>query len=277
MSSRELPFGQRHGFEPVKAVQVENMDVRLRNALWNCVYAALKWVRPSQFSGFSDSSVFQFYLRIWDEVLGARSDKVSSSQYNARDELGAWFQKAPWFKVYELVEFIARNHDAHDFVSCCTEALERESSGYRFLQGKLVPIVSSEELAEVESAITSESGPVSTHLRAAVRALADRSHQNPRKVVHESISAVESAVRSLLGDEKVTLGDGLKRVNLDLHPALSKGLGVLYGWTSDAKSGIRHGLSDKPWEVDGADARYMLIACSAFVNYLRAKSGKELP
>jgi hypothetical protein len=275
----DLPFGQRHGYDTVKPVQVDGMDGRLRNALWNCIHTELKVSSNTlQRYQFSRTSTYGLYKRIFDEVIGVRTDTLPYQQHQMVALLGKWVGDAPWFKVYELVEFIARGQtNDEDFVKCCNRALERESAGYRLLNGRVVPIVSPEELSEVESAIRLSGGPVSTHLNAALSAIADRNNPSPRKVVHESISAVESAVRALLGDSNITLGEGLKKLDLDLHPALSKGLGVIYGWTSDAKSGIRHGLSEKPWEVDAADARYMLIACSAFINYLRAKSGQELP
>lgn len=51
-----------------------------------------------------------------------------------------------------------------------------------------------------------------------------------------------------------------------LHNAFKQGVIKLYGWTSDA-GGIRHALIEAP-EVDEADARFMLVSCSAVVNYL---------
>ena len=52
-----------------------------------------------------------------------------------------------------------------------------------------------------------------------------------------------------------------------IHPALAKGWGNIYGFTSDA-GGIRHASSDGKIEADFATAKYMLVSCSAFGNYL---------
>jgi len=46
---------------------------------------------------------------------------------------------------------------------------------------------------------------------------------------------------------------------------------ALYGYTSD-EGGIRHALIEKNSQVQIEDARFMLIACSAFVNYLISKT-----
>ncbi|HEU4506960.1 MAG TPA: hypothetical protein VFR78_01890 [Pyrinomonadaceae bacterium] len=64
--------------------------------------------------------------------------------------------------------------------------------------------------------------------------------------VAESISAVESLCNLITGG-KDTLGDALKKVEarVAIHPALKKGFGNIYGYTSDA-NGIRHALLDEP-------------------------------
>ena len=50
---------------------------------------------------------------------------------------------------------------------------------------------------------------------------------------------------------------------------MEKGFLALYGYTSD-ESGIRHGGIDFT-NVNFEDAKYMLVSCSAFVNYLMEK------
>ena len=46
----------------------------------------------------------------------------------------------------------------------------------------------------------------------------------------------------------------------------------LYGYTSDA-DGIRHALLDES-DLDFEDAKFMLVSCSAFTNYLKGKAIK---
>jgi len=45
---------------------------------------------------------------------------------------------------------------------------------------------------------------------------------------------------------------------------------ALYGYTSDS-GGIRHALSDEDVTPTFEDAKFMLVSCSAFINYLKAK------
>ncbi len=70
--------------------------------------------------------------------------------------------------------------------------------------------------------------------------------------------------------EGKTLGDALKELNNNnnnkIHPALCEAFSKIYGYTSDKNTGIRH-------SIFFTDAKYMLVVCSAFINYLLAKAG----
>ena len=57
---------------------------------------------------------------------------------------------------------------------------------------------------------------------------------------------------------------------LMIHGALKAAFVKLYGYTSDA-DGIRHAILDEP-NVDFDEAKYMVVVCSAFVNYLASKA-----
>ncbi len=48
----------------------------------------------------------------------------------------------------------------------------------------------------------------------------------------------------------------------------------MYNWTSQ-DGGIRHANSDEEITISFEDAKYMLVICSAFVNYLIAKKAKN--
>lgn len=48
-------------------------------------------------------------------------------------------------------------------------------------------------------------------------------------------------------------------------------LTFLYGWRSDS-AGIRNAIKDQSI-VESADAQFMLVTCSAFVNYLYREIG----
>ena len=94
-----------------------------------------------------------------------------------------------------------------------------------------------------------------------------------RNSIKESISAVEATVKIIAGEKAGGLSDALKILDeqVPMHGALREGLLKLYGYTSDA-GGIRHALLEE--ETIGFDeAKFMLVTCSAFVNYLIPKAG----
>lgn len=163
-------------------------------------------------------------------------------------------------------------------MSECNTILERELSAYRFVGRKIIEITTEEEIAEVEQAleISSSLKPVADHLDSALNLLADRKSPDYRNSIKESISAVEAISSLITGSTTASLGDALKQLEkkktVDMHPALKESLNKLYGYTSDAE-GIRHALL-KESNLDFEDAKFMLVSCSAFVNYLKAKSSK---
>ena len=82
---------------------------------------------------------------------------------------------------------------------------------------------------------------------------------------------MEAAARVITGNHRATLGDALKKLDAikPLHPAFKQAMEKLYGYASD-EGGIRHSLIDLP-KVDEADAKFMIVACSSFIDFFRAK------
>lgn len=70
------------------------------------------------------------------------------------------------------------------------------------------------------------------------------------------------------------MGQALKEVKtkVGLHRALEEAFSHLYGYTSSA-DGIRHSLMDEH-KLSFEDAKFMLVSCSAFINYLITKASK---
>lgn len=152
--------------------------------------------------------------------------------------------------------------------------------GYRFVGDyysgvpTLLPVSDDAEADANQADYSAISGyPAATaHFRQAVEEIRSGHF---RGSVTESISAVESVVKSLSGDKSATLGFGLKLLSdqSQLHPALKAGLEKIYGWTN-SPNGMRHALSDESVPVGEAEARYMLSACLAFSAWLKRSKVK---
>ena len=150
--------------------------------------------------------------------------------------------------------------------------MEEENSGYRVINNNVVPITSKEEIKCIEKAQHSEYESVNIHVAKAVELFSKRPNADYENSIKESISAVESLCCIITDNKKATLGDALKKLEtkgVKLHKALQNAMSSLYGYTSD-EGGIRHGSIDFVG-ASSEDARYMLISCSAFVNYLIEK------
>ena len=141
--------------------------------------------------------------------------------------------------------------------------------GYRFVNRIIVPITSSTEIEEINTALALPYDNVKKHLEKALILMSDREAPDYENSIKESISGVEAMCSIFLGTPG-TLGATLKKIEkvkaISIHPALSAAFEKLYGYTTDSSSGIRHAA-----KIGGADstfqeARYMLIACTAFVN-----------
>lgn len=136
-----------------------------------------------------------------------------------------------------------------------------------------MPITSEEEIELIESALTNQEiySPVKTHLKAAVHHLSNFENPDYRNSIKESISAVESYCSIITGVKKSSLDTGLAYLekNHNLSPSLKSAFLKLYGYAS-GNNGIRHALLEEP-NINQEDANYMLVICSAFINYLTAK------
>ena len=169
--------------------------------------------------------------------------------------------------------------NTNSFIEQCNELFDREMCGYRFVSNKIVPIINQKEIAAIEEAIDGsvsfKLSSLNTHLAAALEMISDRENPDYRNSIKESISSVESLCKFIAQDRKATLGKALMKLKekIKLHPALEGAFTQLYGYTSDA-DGIRHSISNDT-ELDVEDAVFMLVSCSAFVNYLIAKCGKS--
>ncbi len=276
-------FSQRYGHKPIKSiVQIEAMDDELRNGLWNAL-DSFYWSRvtPKYVLDCSENSHILWLLRdILNEYYKLPIDTIGNSWAPAYRKLRDNYFSCPWYEVYDFIEFVA-NHYYNDSVNDkfrkgCNRVLKREVSGYRFIGDTVAQITAEEEVAEIEEALKGKqiSEPVIIHLKSALDLFSDRKSPDYRNSIKESISAVEAMCNLITGKEKATLGDALKRITgkIELHPALQESFSHLYGYTSDA-DGIRHALLDEG-SLDSEDAKFMLVSCSAFINYLKVKASK---
>ncbi|MBO0932093.1 AbiJ-NTD4 domain-containing protein [Fibrella aquatilis] len=269
-----MSFSQIFGFKPIRqALQIDSMDEALRNGLWNCYYEKISNRRHVNY--VSNQNYIRFSKQAWIDFFKQRTDEFQIDQYDAF--IKNWFQKrAFWNELYEFIEFCVRKNQLIeiDFTIKCNNTLEREMSAYRFADGLLTRITSEVEIEAIDQATQSSLDrwkPVTEHVRAALTLFSDRQNPDYRNSVKESISAVEAACKLIAATDKATLSSALSTVEKKglVHKDLKEGFKNLYGYTSDA-DGIRHALTENDRPVTFDEAKFMLVTCSAFTNYLQA-------
>jgi AbiJ N-terminal domain 4 len=266
-------FSQRKGIVPVvEIIQIDSMSDDLRNSLWNVLDRSLwssenfmrKIHGASQMEEFSQALWFHHFKK----PIDSRPEYMGVVHRVIRDV----FFSCKWNEVYDFLEFVVHNRERQnpELAKALNIILERELSGYRIISGRVVDITSEQEVKMLDEALNdTQFAGVAAHLQRAMELFSDREQPDYRNSIKESISAVESMARIITGDTKATLGAALNTLAKEnsIHPALTKGFTVLYGYTSD-EQGIRHSMLDEP-NITTADAKFFLLSCTSFTNYLK--------
>jgi hypothetical protein len=278
-------FSERQGLKKIRTeIQLESMDTALRNRLWN-VLDLYYWSKATvEWSAYGDemaSETNTLMTRLWHFFYKEPVDMLHARWSENYKLLRRRFFEAEWYEVYDFIEFVARQYPDeaknNAFMKTCNKVLEAELSGYRFVGSKITQVTSENEISEIEKALETPLKNVNAHLENALNLMSDRKSPDFRNSIKESISAVEALCRLVTIDNCATLGKALDAIEregkIELHGALKKAFDSLYGYTSTAE-GIRHALLDDKVSVGFEDAKFMLVSCSAFVNYLLIKASK---
>lgn len=297
-------YSDRNGFNPVcKIIQVEDFDDRTRVILSNEIFQIIDLeLDLSEKHGYDKQKFYigQGFLKdVLSEVFG---------EVNYFDGNIFWkdvFKKidnviccAVVNEVLDIIEFICvwleelceerresarRSYVFYDependesVFSYINSIFERECIGYRFVNGEIIKNVDKTEITTIEDAANTDFDGCSKHIQKATHCLYNRENPDYKNSIKESISAVESICQVITGDSNATLGKALKRLEdngVNMHSAMKSAFSSLYGYTSD-KGGIRHAEGLFASDVSFEEAKYMLVSCCAFVNYLIAEYGK---
>ena len=273
-----MKFSERIGITKVRDVfQGENIDETLKNEIWNNFQ--LQIIRElrsgDSFGLFLGTDLFNYFSSVWIGLYKIPIDTLPSELKSALYIFRTRFFSSEWFEIYDLIEYTAKIlKDDHKkkFIEVMNISLKNNLSSFVFLNEILVKVTDETELSEIEDAqkISREIKSVQTHINSAINLLSNRASPDYRNSIKESISAVEAFCQIITGDDNATLPKALKALPDDFHPALKQAFEKIYAWTSD-DAGIRHAMSGQK-DVAFEDAKFMLVACSAFINYLKSKT-----
>jgi len=269
-------FSQRIGLTPVRsALQIDQMDSPLRNGLWDSLQLFVWAGEGANYNDLEDTQLDGLFSLYWHRYFKKPIDTLPYKARDAIQEVREYFFACAWYEVYDFIEFTAAHcTERRKFIDFVDAVLERELSGFRFIDKEIVAITTEQEVESIELALkkTETLAGANAHLRASLELLSDRTSPDYRNSIKEAISAVESISQTISGDPAATLGAALKALEKKelIHPALKSSLSALYGYTSDA-GGIRHAMLEEP-TLTFTDAKFMLVSCTGFVNYLLGKA-----
>lgn len=276
-------FSERYGYaKPSDIIIRERITPEIENAILTC-YDVLK-EKLDEYYYLNIYHEMEEY--IWTNYLNLRKSewktyKCIISQF-IKDEQNEWFKKLDLIEIcikylysyYKSVKDPRISISADIFVGELSRNFRRLNFAYRIVNNEIVEITSEEEIKEIETALNISKDNIRTHLNNALELYAKRPVADYRNSIKESISAVEVFCREKTGED--TLGKALNKLESNgivIHKLLKSAFDKLYAYTNQPDTGVRHALMDDDGDYvpQAEEALFMLVSCSAFINYLNKK------
>ena len=281
-------FSDRYGYtSPRDSLIRERLDEDIINALCTC-YDILKESLDEYDRDNRNhrSTYLDFEESVWCYFLNKRKADFHD-QYGRYHIVSTSYLseiKAAWYKKMNLIDYSLRILNAakkernqeysrivNRFELNINNSFSRLSYAYRVINVQVVQITDKEEIIAIEDAMK-VSDSVKTHLSNALKHLSTRPNPDYRNSIKESISAVEAMCRKITDEN--TLGKSLNKLEkngIKIPSMLKSAFEKLYVYTNDESTGIRHALMDDS-DMPGFDeAKFMVVSCCAFINYIQGK------
>lgn len=284
-------FSERNGYvKPSEVLIREDIPLSIQNAICTCfdkLEIFLQEQMGNNTEGVREYKKLEKYL--WIYFLNNReadfSHRYSVATEFLEDDDELWFKKLDL--VEEAIKYLsdresqleeyyrAKGSVVEAFITILNSHFERLNFAYRVVNKEIVEITSKEETTAIEDALQDSTDNIRMHLSKALELYAKRPEGDYSNSIKESISAVEAYCRDKTGES--TLGKALNHLENKgiLFPkTLKSAFEKLYEYTNQKETGIRHALMDQDgtYVPSGDEALFMLVSCSAFINYLRKKA-----
>ncbi|MFW2607219.1 AbiJ-NTD4 domain-containing protein [Aliarcobacter butzleri] len=269
-------FSERNGYKnPRETLQIEFINEALKNRLWNNI--RMRYLDDLKTSYNSDDYPLNDHLEIYKikqlyDTFFKTHEEPPKGRGNLKKDIKNKYFLLNWFEIYDFVEYLPELFKSNfsTFYKDINEVLEEENSGYRFVNSLIVQIIDEVEIKEIEEVFESDYDTVKVHLSKALELLSDRENPDYQNSIKESISAVESIVNLVSGKTNVALNKCFQYIPFEMDENFKSSMMRLYNWTSSS-DGIRHASNGNEIKSSFAEAKYMVVSCSAFINYLILK------
>lgn len=274
-----------------KLLDDKSLLIRFRNRVWN-TFSTLIEIYYDACSLKIDMDCYDAaYTLLFDIADRFGRDVADSGPYVIYKDLHEELNHVcEYNRVYDFIEAVIETLFDHPSLSYGVrdidlkrvqviavrkyrQLLRDENQPFQLYKNKLIPFVSDLELSEIERATATDYDSVDKHIEKAWTLFSNRKSPDYENSIKESISAVEAICCTITGmTGKATLRKAINKLEssgVHIHHGLVNAFSSLYGYTCD-ENGIRHGGIDFT-NAPAEDAKYMLISCSAFVNYLIEK------
>jgi hypothetical protein len=241
-------FSKRHGYEP------QDAEITIRQD-------APDWLRELVVDLAYEAKFEATYLRSWlCRVLLETADRNNWSHSNVDGEVRGLLSTAPWFVVYDLIEWLygQRCHSetavwemqsaqpdelANQFAAALNRAFRQKGVGWQMLDGKIEirgPEVFEQSVREAQVTLAQTGRQVAhNEMHQALADLSKRPDPDITGAIQHSMAALECVARDVTGDGKSTLGDLLKKHPGTLPPPLDTAISKIWGFASDQGRHLR--------------------------------------
>jgi hypothetical protein len=271
-------FSEKYGYiKPSSILIREQLTEEIQNAICS-IYDMLR--NKVYEDSYEDTFYRDMEEYLWCYFLNQRLDKFHSNG-GYRIVATGYIEKKdePWYKKIDLLEetvqYLSSKRNRYNqyyifFISSVNCEFKRLNFAYRIINDQIVEVTSEEEISTIELASENASNSIRKHLQTSLELLSKRPDGDYRNSIKESISAVEALVREITGENTLNFKK-LDSAGIILPSILRKAFELLYGYTNDSSTGIRHALMDDVNAPGADEAVFMLVSCSAFINYLTKK------
>ncbi|HOE15100.1 MAG TPA: hypothetical protein PLH82_00035 [Candidatus Paceibacterota bacterium] len=278
-------FSDRAGIRKVDdTIQIKEFSDETRIRLYNFINVLF-----DNFKFFLDFDDYRAnnYLaeRLSMDILNIPLDSPNSRYKEVMKIVKDLFIKGTYDQILSFIEYtvsilfeeyiketVKQNHgdkikfDAHEMFN---KLFESENIGYRFVNKLIVGITNEKEINAIREASNTAYLNATEHIRNAVVYLSETGERNYKKVISESLMALEALFANFTEDPKA---DTLtKMINVieqkkKIHGALIEAIKRLYGFASD-EIGVRHSGIKESNDVGFDEAKLVLVICSSLMNY----------